>query len=155
MRALIDVKASVDVRTTRLAWTPIFCAVCYGNMETLKELWNHESVSSQVDFRGWNLLHVAAGYGNFNAVPFLIEKGVDVDALSDATAHFVPPLLRGRCVKPGDIAKACGEEAYVKWTEALKAAGRDVDVVPQDIDWAVEEADARFGECECCDGWET
>jgi ankyrin repeat protein len=114
VQALISVKASTQTRTLRLAWTPVFCAVCYGNMDTLRELWKYDNDPHQRDFRGWNLLHVAAGYGNFAAVPFLIERGVDLHALSDATARFVPPLLRGKCVAPGDIARGFGQEAYGK-----------------------------------------
>jgi ankyrin repeat protein len=124
-------------------------------MDTLQELWKYENEPHQRDFRGWNLLHVAAGYGNFAAVPFLIERGVDLHALSDATARFVPPLLRGKCVAPGDIARGFGQEAYGKWTDAVRAAGRDVEVAPGDMDWDLEEGGGKFGNCECCDGWET
>jgi hypothetical protein len=155
VRALVSVGTSTETRTSRLTWTPVCCAVCYGNTDTLQEPLRFENDVHQVDFRGWNLLHLAAGYGTFDAVPLLIERGVDLHALSDATSKYVPPLLRGKCFSPGDVARNCGREAYAKWVQAVEAAGQAVDVQCGDIDWDVEDKDGRFGKCECCDGWKT
>jgi ankyrin repeat protein len=156
IRSLAQMKASVHSRTHNLHWTPIFCAVCFGNMETLKELWRQHddpSLKDKNDLRGWNLLHVAAGAGNFDAVPYLLEQGVDLKATSKATSRFVPPALRNKCVTPSEVARNCGESAYNRWVEALRAAGRTLEAYPEDIDWATENVDGLYGGCECCEDW--
>jgi hypothetical protein len=156
VKKLIQMRASVDRRTYKLDWTPLFCAVAYNNLDTLQALLDVLSVSDvgdQRDARGWNLLHVAAGYGNIAAIPGLLERGVDIEALSKATSRFVPPAIRDRCVTPAEVARSCGEQTYVHWTAAVEAAGRNVDVRPDAVDWSLEYAGGRLGECECCDTW--
>ncbi|KAF2019501.1 ankyrin [Aaosphaeria arxii CBS 175.79] len=156
VKTLLRMKASIDSRTYSLKWTPLFCAVCFYNMDTLQELWtqhNDPTLKDQQDLRGWNLLHIAAGAGNFEAALFLLQQGVDQRAASRATSRFVPPALRDRCVTPGEVARNCGEDAYKKWTEALSGAGHEVDVRPEDIDWGTEDVDGKLGGCECCENW--
>jgi len=125
-------------------------------METLKELWRQHSdpsLKDKMDLRGWNLLHVAAGAGNFDAVQYLLEQGVDLKATSKATSRSVPPTLRNKSVTPSEVARNCGKDAYNKWIEALRAAGREIEVNPEDIDWVTEKVDGLYGGCECCDEW--
>lgn len=156
IRVLLQMKAYSQCHTTKLDWTPDFVAVCYKNLDTLKELWNgqgNKTNKERQDFRGWNLLHMAAGYGNFDAVPFLIEQGVSLKTMSKATSRSVPWPLRGKAITPNEVARCCGEEAYRKWTEILRAAGCRVDIPPDDVDWEVEEVVETFGCCECCDNW--
>jgi hypothetical protein len=158
VRVLVQMKASIESRTSMLDWTPDFVAVCYKNLDTLQELWNSHgdaNFKDHQDFRGWNLLHMAAGYGNYDAVPFLIERGVSLEATSKATSRSVPYALRGRCVTPNEVARCCGEEAYGKWAQALRIVGREVDVRPEDIDWSVEGVVESLGCCECCNNWNT
>jgi hypothetical protein len=88
-------------------------------------------------------------------VPYLLERGVSVDAVSTATSRFVPPFLRGKCVTPTEVARNFGEETYLKWTELLQVAGHSVDIRPEEVDWTSENADRVFGVCECCDNWDS
>jgi ankyrin repeat protein len=107
--------ASAESRTYKLAWPPLFCAVCYKNIGTLQELWDDGDeleVKEQQDVRGWNLLHVAAGYGKFEAVPYLLEQCVSLEAISKPASRLVPPSVRGRSVTPAEVARSCGEAAY-------------------------------------------
>lgn len=154
IKALLRMKVSTNHCTRRLNWSPLFCAVGYKNFDTLQALWENDSspdVQEGRDIRGWNLLHVAAGYGNLEAVPYLLERGVSLDATSTATSRFVPPSLRGKCVTPSEVARNCGEETYLNWTEMLQIAGHAVDVRPEEVNWAFENVDRVFGGCECCD----
>lgn len=154
VKALLALKASVDVRTYNLEWTPLFCAVCFGNLETIQELWGwYENPSQVKDLRHWNLLHVAAGAGKLNPVPFLLENNVDLCSLSRATSRFVPPLLVGRQVTPSLVARSCGGHAYGKWCEVLNSKGYGSDISYVDIDWDGEEEAGRYGGCECCESW--
>jgi len=157
VRRLLQMNASTESRTYKLAWTPLFCAVCHKNFETLQELWNSGDdldLREQQDVRGWNLLHVAAGCGNFEAIPYLLERGVSLEAISKPASRLVPPPVRGKSVTPAEVARSCGEAAYAKWNEALKAAGPGVEPGRSEIDWKAEATDTRLGECECCDSWD-
>ncbi|ORY16252.1 ankyrin repeat-containing domain protein [Clohesyomyces aquaticus] len=156
VKTLVRMRASIHSRTHNLHWTPIFCAVCFSNMETLRELWEiYDDIGLKdiVDLRGWNLLHVAAGAGNFETIPYLLKQGVSLKAASKATSRSVPPALRNKSVTPSDVARNCGESAYKKWTESVRAAGEDVEVSPEDIDWTNESVDGVFGGCDCCKEW--
>jgi ankyrin repeat protein len=100
VRRLLQMNASAESRTYKLAWTPLFCAVCFKNIGTLQELWNDGDeleVKEQQDVRGWNLLHVAVGYGKFEAVPYLLEQGVSLEAISKPASRLVPPSVQKKC----------------------------------------------------------
>jgi ankyrin repeat protein len=154
VRALLRLQASIDVQTYNLNWTPLFCAVCFGNLEIIQDLWPCYKNPSQVkDLRGWNLLHVAAGAGRFKIMPFLLEKGVDLLSVSHSTSRFVPLALVDLNVTPGDVAKSCGEGSYNKWTEVLRTTSFQSEVIPMEIDWSLEEMQGRHGGCECCETW--
>ncbi|KAF1962692.1 ankyrin [Byssothecium circinans] len=156
IRMLLQMGALSHLRTNRLSWTPLLCAVGYKNADTLRALWdidNDHNSREERDIRGWNLLHVAVGYDNFDAISFLLDNGVDARTLSSATSYHVPPLLRGKNASPGAVAECFGEATYRRWVEALKVAGHEAEIPVQDIDWAVEEADQVFGDCECCNNW--
>jgi hypothetical protein len=154
VNALLRMKASIDVLTYNLEWTPLFCAVCFGNIGAMHELWGcYENPSAMTDLRGWNLLHIAAGAGKFGAIPFLLEQGVDAKAMSKATSRLVPPPLEGRSVTPNVVAKACGEDAYEKWCEVLISNGNMADMAPVDIDWGNGDGEVGYGGCECCEQW--
>jgi ankyrin repeat protein len=149
-------KASVHSKTHNLEWTPIFCAVCFSNLETLQELWLlhcSPNLPQLTDLRGWNLLHVAVGAGNFDAVPFLLEKGVDPNAKSRGTSRFIPPALADKSVTPVDVAINCGIQAYQKWAEALAATDRGKEVQLEYIIWEDMDIDGLYGGCECCQKW--
>jgi len=86
------------------------------------------------DLRSWNLLHVPIGYGNDEAIPYLVSKGVYLGAMSVPTSCRVPPLLRERSVTPEEMARAFGEAAYRRWSEALELAGHASNIRPEEID---------------------
>ncbi|KAH7064294.1 ankyrin repeat-containing domain protein [Paraphoma chrysanthemicola] len=154
VNALLRMKASANVLTYNLQWTPLSCAVCFGNVDAMQELWGcYENPSAMTDLRGWNLLHIAAGAGRFGAIPFLLDHGVDVKAGSKATSRHVPPPLEGRSVTPSVVAKACGEGAYEQWCEVLSSNGHMADTLPVNIEWGNGYSKARYGGCECCEGW--
>ncbi|KAF2736145.1 ankyrin [Polyplosphaeria fusca] len=126
VRTLIKMQTSIWSRTTKLDWTPQFIAVCFKNLDTLQELWNQHTdadFKNNQDFRGWNMLHMAAGYGKFDAVPFLIQQGVELGAMSKPTSRSVPYSVRGISVTPNELARCFGEDAYRKWAEALRVSG--------------------------------
>jgi hypothetical protein len=156
VRKLLQLNTSPHCRTHKLGWTPILCAMCNKNLETFQELWgSYDGLNpeDEQDIRGWNLLHIAAEYGNFEAVPYLLEQGVKLEALSESASKFVPLAIQGKCVSPTEVARSCGKEAYVQWCSALEMAGREADRSPDEIDWAFEYVGGRLGECECCDHW--
>jgi ankyrin repeat protein len=154
VQTLLQMKASVDVPTYNLGWSPLFCAVCFGNLEALEELWPHyEDPSQAEDLRHWNLLHVAAGAGKLDVVRFLLGKGVDLDAVSQATRKFVPPALSGIAATPSQVARSCGGEFYSTWCESLVSMGREPDVPFTDVDWTLEKHAGNHGGCECCTVW--
>ncbi|KAF2177670.1 ankyrin [Zopfia rhizophila CBS 207.26] len=71
VKKLVQIKASINCRTHNLNWIPLFCAMCFRNLDTLQELWklhDEPKLKYQHDHRGWNPLHVATGVGNFEAV---------------------------------------------------------------------------------------
>ncbi|KAF2448525.1 ankyrin [Karstenula rhodostoma CBS 690.94] len=76
-----------SLRSRRLSWTPLICAVAHKNIETLQALCNpriERGICEEQDLRGWDLLHIAVGYVNLEAVPYLLEKGVDPEAQAHA-----------------------------------------------------------------------
>lgn len=155
---LLRMGTMLGLRTRNLSWTPLMCSVANDNPETLKELCGSETghlMAEERDLRGWSLLHIAVAYGGFKTIPYLLEIGVDLQAASDATMCHVPQLVKGKSVTPGQLARTFGEAAYRKWSESLEAAGRTVDVRPEEIDWAQEETLDLFGKCECCDNWKS
>jgi hypothetical protein len=157
VRKLLDLSVSVNQRSYKLDWTPIFCAVCFNNMDTLRELWDScEDIQpeSSRDARGWNLLHIAAGYGNFEAIPYLLKRGVNLHERSIATTSLVPSAIRGQCVTPSEVARSCGMEAYARWIEALDAVGAEVDIRHDKVNWMLDYSAGRLGKCECCDVWD-
>jgi hypothetical protein len=95
-------------------------------------------------------LHVAAGTGKLEAIPFLIERVVEIVTRSIATERMAPNMLRGRPVTPEDVARNCGEDAYKKWANAIARCGNGLIVPPGDVDWDLENVDGIFGGCECC-----
>lgn len=157
VKALLVRNVERFISTYNLAWNALFSAVCHNNYETMEELWPiYTNPHQMTDLRGWNLLHVAAGAGNFEAVPFLIEHGVDVEDMSNVASRFVPPSLENQRLTPSDIARAYGEVSYQVWCSTLESCGRTANPSSDDIDWNGPEAKPQisYGGCECCDTWE-
>ncbi|CZR69210.1 uncharacterized protein PAC_19110 [Phialocephala subalpina] len=134
----------VDVQTYKLCWTPVFCAVQFGNTSTFHELWRHQRDSiAVVDGRRWTLLHVAANAGRLDIMKFLILEGADTQARTEATEFCVPSDLKGLSITPLQIAKLRGETVLSAFLDAMKAA--DVEVVKdekgdiEEIFWPASE----------------
>lgn len=156
IKVLSRMNAIRKLRTLRLGWSPLICAVAYRNLDTMRvlfEISGETELHEEHDIRGWNLLHIAIAYGNLDAVPYLLHKKVSLEASSTATSSYVPLWLKDREVRPSEMARGFGELAYRRWTEQLESAGLAVDVRPEEIDWTLEGPDQAFGECECCDNW--
>lgn len=138
VRHLLFHHADVSLRTGKLLWPPIFCAVRCGNVETLEELASAEpqGISNLADIRGWTLLHLAVNHGNFQVIPFLLKAGLDPLALSIADTKFVDLELRGRRLTPGDLAKYHGLEMLMKYHETLQKFGLETVVDDEgDLFW--------------------
>lgn len=155
VRTLNRMGAALEIRTKNLSWTPVFTAAFYNNLETLLEIIKIDPPDKrEADLRGWTLLHVAIGAGSFDVIPELLRRGCDPEALSNATSHSVPEVFIDTAITPGDIARACGKEAYSKWREFLIDAGHAAGQEPNSIDWNVESVSTlQFGGCECCEQW--
>ena len=154
MRTLNRMGAALGVRTNNLWWTPVFTAVCYNNLETLLEIMTIQPPDKgEADLRGWTLLHIAIGAGSFDVIPELLRLGCDPKAVSNATSHTVPEMFVDRAVTPDDIARACGEETYGKWSQLLTNAGIAIAEDGEAIEWDSESPNLEFGGCECCDKW--
>jgi hypothetical protein len=84
-------------------------------------------------------------------LPFLLERRVDLHAVSQATSKFVPPSIVGLKVTPSDVAKSCGKESYDKWAEILGTSGFGANAMPLEVDWSSTDIQGRYGGCECCE----
>jgi ankyrin repeat protein len=156
IKALLALNLATHIGTYHLEWTALFCAVCHNNRDTMEELWSaYGNPHQMTDLRGWNLLHVAAGAGNFEVVDYLIQHGVSLDATSNATSRCVPPGLEDRRLTPSDVARVYGEESYRIWSSTLESCGRTANPQFESIDWSITEDEPHiaYGGCECCDDW--
>ena len=60
IKSLIKKHASLDLRTIKLSWTPIFVVVQFGNVSTFNMLRKYcPDFLFITDVRKWTLLHVA------------------------------------------------------------------------------------------------
>ena len=126
--------ASISLRTQCLLWTPIFCAVQFGNVATFLELANCQpSIWTARDVRGWTLLHVAVNAKHAEIVRLLIQGGADPHVQSAATKFFVPEDLKGLSVTPGDIARRRGSDDFFAYINALKETGYKFELVENEI----------------------
>lgn len=123
-----DLKNASVVQTmleagAELGENDIYWAVLLGNREILSVLFSH-GVSPDAVVYGQGLIHIAAGWGNLEAVEYLLEKGVPIDATRPGTSggingDFQTPLMvaagtqqvrviqyllrKGASVKPRDV----------------------------------------------------
>lgn len=156
VNTLLDLGTVQSFRSRKLRWTPLICAVAHKNINTLHALCDRTAdrdVCEEQDIRRWNLLHIAVGYGNLEAIPYLLKKGVDPDAKSTCTSSHVPLMVRERSVTPGEMARVFGETTYREWINALDAEGCTNIGRAEQIDWVMEGTNETFGECKCCDSW--
>ncbi|KAL5317849.1 hypothetical protein ACEPPN_014949 [Leptodophora sp. 'Broadleaf-Isolate-01'] len=127
IRLLLKLNASTTVQTVKVCWTPIFCAVHFGNISTFDELRRiHTDFLDLRDVRRWTLLHVAVNAKWLDMIAYLIALGADPHAGSLATQFLVPGGLKGRSVTPGDIAILRGDKVLARYVEALVSCGHDV-----------------------------
>ena len=126
LKKLVNLGAEPTICTFMLKWLPISCAVKFGNEDTfdfLVDLFSFPqlALSTLVDSRGWNLLHLAAENGSEDIMTKLLRLDLDPLAKTDGSSIAVPERLALREVTAGDIAEFFGnEEAYVR---VLKATG--------------------------------
>ena len=133
--SLVKVHASLKIQTIKLSWTPIFCAVQFGNISTFNELRKHQpNLLEMRDLRGWTLLHVAINAKHLEIMQILISLDADPHAQSYPTEFFVPEDLKSISVTPGDIARLRGPLVFSAYIAALKAAGHDFEVIKDDAE---------------------
>lgn len=145
--ALFKLHASSTLKTTKLLWAPIFCAVQFGNQSTFDELQKHHpDFLALKDVRHWSLLHVAVSAKRIEMIRLLMSLGADPHSRSLPKQYCVPEDLKGLAATPGDIAQLRGLEVLSAYSEALKAAGHQVDIVKDEADseedlfWPAPEA---------------
>ncbi|KAF1977265.1 hypothetical protein BU23DRAFT_662938 [Bimuria novae-zelandiae CBS 107.79] len=116
-------------------WSALHRAAAFGTCQDVKK--GH--------LRGWNLLHVAVGAGNFEAIPFFVQHSVGPEAKSNATSRAVLRLLEHERVTPSQVARIYGEESYRVWCEAMRSCGRAADPSFDDVEWSTEDEDSHIG----------
>jgi ankyrin repeat protein len=132
--ALMKLRAPLALRTIKVSWPPIFCAVQFGNISTFNELRKHHpDLLVMRDVRKWTLLHVAVNAKRLEIIQLLISLGADPHAQSLATEFIVPEDIRGLSVTPGDIARLRGSLVLFTYISALKANGHDLEVVADEM----------------------
>ena len=144
IQLLVKLGASTNIQTRKVCWTPIFCAVQFGNVSTFEELRRiHRDFLSLRDVRRWTLLHVAANAKQSTMIAHLIGLGADPHARSLATEFRVPGDLRGKAITPGDIAIARGKKVLAAYLGAFVNCGHDVQICQDsreiDIFWPALE----------------
>ncbi|KAH7306146.1 ankyrin repeat-containing domain protein [Rhexocercosporidium sp. MPI-PUGE-AT-0058] len=146
IKLLLKLNASAAIQTVKVCWTPIFCAVHFGNISTFDELRRlHANFLTLRDVRRWSLLHVAVNAKQGGMIEHLIGLGADPHARSLATQFLVPVALKGRSATPGDIALLRGREVVNRYVGALVKCGHDAHLsrdTPEsetEIFWPAEE----------------
>jgi ankyrin repeat protein len=140
IKSLISRKVSLDLRTTNLGWTPIFCAAQFNNLSTFTELIQYQpGLLAATDIRNWTLLHLAVNASSLDIMRVLIGLGADPHALSFPTAFYIPKDLSGLLLTPGDIARIRGPPIFTAYLDALAASGHEVHLVNSDIFWPAFE----------------
>jgi len=130
IRHLLKLNVSAILKTTKLSWLPIFCAVQFGNMATYKELAKiHHNLLALIDVRKWSLLHVAVNAKRLDIMCELINLGANPHCRSMATKFLVPEDVKGISVRPGDIAILRGPEVLLSYVQALRACGYELEVI--------------------------
>lgn len=133
--ALVNLHAPLDLRTIKMSWMPIFCAVQSGNMSTFNELRKHHpNFLILRDVRKWTLLHVAVNAKRLEVIQLLISLDADLYVQSLSTEFLVPDDIKGLSVTPGDIAQLRGPLVLSTYTNALRANGHDLEVVADEMD---------------------
>jgi ankyrin repeat protein len=129
VETLIRRGAKYALKTFKLLWTPIFCAVQFGNLSTFNTLLEYEpDILNHRDIRGWTLLHIAVNAKQTEVVRLLLLMGADPHARTFATDYCVPKALKGISVTPGDIAVLRGPRTLKSYLSVLNASGYDVQV---------------------------
>ncbi|KAF8854702.1 ankyrin [Acephala macrosclerotiorum] len=111
---------------TVAGWSPVQCAVRFGNLSTFEYLVKEtlarfDTFVDLEDKNGWSLLHLAAASGSEELITDLLLYGLSPDALSDRSTLCLPEELDNRALTPRQIAEHYG---HVKqYDNALRAAG--------------------------------
>ncbi|KAH8587423.1 ankyrin repeat-containing domain protein [Bisporella sp. PMI_857] len=127
VEALVRHGAPCELRTS-LQWTPVRCAVRFGNTDTFIELAKHlpPNFINEQDKCGWTLLHEAAETGSYKMIQTLLQYGADPHIISYPTSLQVPEGLENTAATAAGVAKNESDEAYQVFIQALKDFGLDV-----------------------------
>lgn len=125
----------LDQQTLLTNWSPLQCAVRYGNMSTFKTLSENIPIAvlrRMSDSRGWGLIHLAASSGSVEMIVSVLEMGGDPTGLSDAASVLIPKELEYKELSARSIAEHYGHGQV--YSDALKAASRtDNEVQRKDL----------------------
>lgn len=128
MHALLQLGASPTLTDNEQGWTPAFQAASANNVGTLRRLaegapWNY---IDHVDFRGWDILHVAIEAGGLETMRLVLELGVDPH-------QTIMVESEDSCVMEEltetEFARTKGQATYRYFTQALQLAGYNISVI--------------------------
>lgn len=128
VHALLQLGASLTLTDNEQGWTAAFQAASANNVGTLKRL--AESAPSNfidhVDFRGWNVLHVAIEAGGLETMRLVLELGADPHQtiMVESEDSCVMEELTAT-----EFARAKGQATYRYFTQALQLAGYKISVI--------------------------
>jgi ankyrin repeat protein len=112
-----------------LGWTVLHNVVYYGIFDMFLALIPYfEHMGFDIpDLRGWTLLHIAAAEGHEPIIYHLLLQGADPDAMTRPAWNVVPKMIEGKASSIAEVARAHGEEQYLKFIKILEDFnGREV-----------------------------
>jgi ankyrin repeat protein len=123
VRKILLMQGSPTIRTFKLNWLPIFCAVEAGNESTFEVLLAVPVLdfAKLKDTRGWNLLHLAAQSGSLAILSKLLYLGIHPEEKTIASSLLIPDELKAKKLTSEIIARHYQNENI--YNHALKAAG--------------------------------
>ncbi|KAL2068639.1 hypothetical protein VTL71DRAFT_14976 [Oculimacula yallundae] len=146
IRLLLKLNVTTNIQTIKVCWTPIFCAVHFGNISTFDELRRIETNFLALrDVRRWTLLHVAVNAKRLDMIEHLVRLGADPHARTLATKFLVPGGLKDIAATPANVAVLRGDKVFARYVEALINHGHDIQATwdnlesEQDIFWQAVE----------------
>ena len=139
VESLLSRKVSLTTRVSNLGLTPVFHAVQFNNLSTLKVLMKaHPEFITATDVRDWTLLHLAVHLEVLEIFCFLLDLGADPHATSLPQDKDVPDDLRNIALTSADIARFRGSDILTAYLSALRAKHPDVQALHDEAEDLIE-----------------
>jgi ankyrin repeat protein len=141
VHALINRGACTFLRTKEHGWGPLATSVRFGNVATFERLLKHvgSEAISEIDTRGWTMLHLAAEQGHRELITRLATSGAELHALSTpsivSNSNDPPP----RRMTPLDVARSMGPQNLKEFVYALQNANVDIQIDSDEVFWLAED----------------